>query len=40
MEQVLSILGSIKAWFHEPIEHLRKLLDGLDEGCEHGHNYS
>ena len=33
-EQVSSILA-VKAWFHEPIEHLRKLLDSIDEGCEH-----
>ena len=38
-EQVSSILA-VKAWFHEPIEHLRKLLDSVDEGCEHGHYYS
>ena len=38
-EQVSSILA-VKAWFHEPIEHLRKLLDSIDEGCEHGHYYS
>ena len=38
-QQVCSILA-VKAWFHEPIQHLRKLLDTLDEGCEHGHYFN
>ena len=29
-----------KAWFHEPIPKLRKLLDIMDEGCVHGHYFS
>ena len=29
-----------KAWFHEPIPKLRRLLDTMDEGCVHGHYLS
>ena len=38
-DTICSILA-IKTWFHEPIQDLRKLLDTIDEGCEHGHYYS
>ena len=38
-DTICSILA-VKNWFHEPIQDLRKLLDTLDEGCEHGHYYS